>query len=142
MRARILIIEHQDSHLAAITASLSNTNHELLVATDAENGVALARRHRPHLLLCAIDAPSSGIQVLSKLRVDASFDSIPIVAVTRFSSHEDRNSLLRRGFKAVIGKPVPPDFSELIEKFLPTSEGMQRSEQGSRHDRDHSNRGG
>jgi two-component system cell cycle response regulator DivK len=142
MRARILIIEHQDTHLAAITASLSSTNHELLVATDAENGVALARRHRPHLLLCAIDAPSNGIQVLSKLRVDSSFDSMPIVAVTRFSNQEDRNSLLRRGFRAVIGKPVPPDFAELVEKFLPTSEGFQRSEQGPQRDRGPSKREG
>ena len=118
MRARILVVEHQDRDLEEITARLKSNGHELFAARDFENGVEAARRHRPRLILCAIARPSRGLDLLFKLRLDASFDQIPIVAVTAYSA--ERRSLLDLGFSGVIPKPLPDTFASEVETFLRT----------------------
>ena len=117
MGVRILIVEHQESHAEEIKARLKGNGHELVVAGDLENGVAAARRQRPHIILCAVAQPSNGLQLLLKLRVDASFDRVPIVAVTSLSA--DRTSLLGLGFSGVIAKPLSEEFAGQVEGFLP-----------------------
>jgi len=114
--ARILIVEHQESDLREITARLNGNGHELVIARDMRSGVEAAQRQRPRLILCALVPPSDGTQLLLKLRVDAGFDDIPVVAVTRFG--DERQSLLNVGFSGVIGKPITDAFLSEVESFL------------------------
>lgn len=118
MAARILIVEHHDLDLEQITARLRPNGHELFAARDFVNGVEAARRHKPRLILCAIARPSSGLSLLLKLRLDASFDKIPIVAVTAHSA--ERRSLLDLGFSGVLPKPLSDTFVSEVETFLRT----------------------
>ena len=116
--ARILVIEHQTVDLDAISAQFAKTGHELAFARTKADGIAMARRGNPHLILCALSAPSSGVEVFLTLRTDKAFDGVPIVAVTKFSSTEDQNHLRALGFSGVILKPVATDFISQVEGFL------------------------
>jgi len=116
--ARILVIEHQAPDLDAITAQFAKTRHEVVFARDKAEGLAMARRGNLHLVLCALSAPSSGVEVFLTLRTDKAFDGVPIVAVTKFSSLEDRNHLRALGFSGVIPKPLSTDFISQVEGFL------------------------
>ena len=116
---RILVVEHQTSDLDQIVGHLSRTQHEVVSAKNNTDGIAAARRERPHLILCALSAPSNGIEVYLTLRTDIQFDGTPIVAVTHFSSPEDRAHLLALGFAGVIAKPLAADFVGHVERFLP-----------------------
>ena len=118
MGARILIVEHRKLDLDAITARLKPDGYELHSASDFASGFEAARRHRPRLILCAIARPSSGLELLLKLRRDESFDKIPIVAVTAYSA--ERRSLLDLGFSGVIPKPLSDTFAREVESFLRT----------------------
>ena len=117
MGARILVVEHHKANVEEMMARLTPNGHELFVAADPENGVAAARRHRPQLILCAIAPPSSGARLLFRVLLDASFDNIPIVAVTMLFG--ERDSLLSLGFAGAIEKPLSDAFASQVESFLP-----------------------
>ena len=121
--ARILVIEHQAADRDAITGHLAKTKHELVFAANKAEGIALARRGSLQLILCALSAPSNGVEVFLTLRTDKAFDEVPIVAVTKFSSPEDHNHLRALGFAGVIPKPVSADFITQVEGFLPPPKG-------------------
>ena len=59
-----------------------------------------------------------GFELLREIRAlgpDAG-GSVPIVAMTAFGSHADRERLLRGGFKGCLLKPFTPD--KLVETIL------------------------
>jgi len=116
--ARILVIEHQAPDFEAMAARFAATGHELVLARTKAEGIAMARRGKPHLILCALSAPSNGVEVFLTLRTDKAFDGVPIIAVTNFSSPEDRNHLRALGFAGVIPKPLSTDFISRVEAFL------------------------
>ncbi len=116
MGARILVVEHEQSHREEVFARLDGSGHEIVGAENAKSGIAAARRVRPDLILCGIAPPSDGTHLLLMLRIDRSFDHVPIVAVTRFA--QERGSLLNIGFSGVIPKPLPETFVSEVEGFL------------------------
>ena len=118
MASRILVIEHQDYQLENISELLARTEHIVFLAKNHDAGVHVARRQRPDLILWGIAPHSDGLDALLLLRTDASFSDTPIVAVSHFSSPEDRTRLIALGFTGVIGNPLPRDFVSQVEGLL------------------------
>ena len=120
MAARILVIEDNGPNLELVRYLLSANGHTVLLANDGVQGVALARRERPDLILCDLQMPAlDGYGVLAQLRADAGgFDPV-IVAVTAFSMPHDRENVMTAGFNGYFSKPIEPEnFVAQIEAFL------------------------
>ena len=49
-----------------------------------------------------------GYAVLRLVREDTSFRTLPVIALTAFAMHGDRERALAAGFDAYISKPVDP----------------------------------
>lgn len=82
--------------------------------SDGQNGVEMARRHRPHLILMDIALPGmNGIDAFKAIRSDAHLQHIPVIALTASAMTSDREIILAHGFDAYIAKPI--DEKQLIK---------------------------
>lgn len=121
MSGRILVIEDNAANLELVRYLLEAASYQVLAATDGEQGIAIAKREIPDLIVCDLQMPLlDGFGVLRELKSDASLAAIPVVAVTAFSMPSDRQEILRAGFNGYISKPIEPEhFVGQIEELLP-----------------------
>jgi len=86
---------------------LQAKGYQTLEAVTGEDGVRLAREHRPDLVLMDIQLPGiSGIEALRLLRNDPATAAIPVIAVTASVMQQDRKQITEAGFEAYVGKPI------------------------------------
>ena len=105
--ARILIVEDNQANMKLATLLLRNAGHEVLCAGDAEGGMALARTHRPDLILMDIQLPGmDGLAATALLKKDPATARIPIIALTALAMKEDEEKSLVAGCDAYIAKPL------------------------------------
>jgi two-component system cell cycle response regulator DivK len=96
-----------------------------VVAIDGPRAIELAQTFAPDLVLLDIQLPGmDGYAVARALRDIASFENVPIVAVTSYAMLGDREKALAAGCHGYIEKPINPDtFIAEIEGFsLPRAE--------------------
>lgn len=121
MTARILVVEDHPPSLELVRYLLEANGYTALTAVDGEAGLALAVAERPDLLICDIQMPRmNGYQLLARLRESPLLRTIPIIAVTAFSMHGDRQRVLGAGFEGYISKPIVPEtFVAQVTAYLP-----------------------
>jgi diguanylate cyclase (GGDEF)-like protein/PAS domain S-box-containing protein len=119
--ARILIIEDNPTNMELMVYLLNAFGYTPLMAHDGEEGVAVAQRELPDLIICDVHLPKlDGYGVVAQLKQDPALRAIPALAVTALAMVGDRERLLAAGFDGYIGKPIEPDtFVAQIESFLP-----------------------
>jgi CheY-like chemotaxis protein len=82
-------------------------------ATDGNQGVALARAHRPDVILMDINLPGiSGFEAMNILRNDPTTKHIPIIALSANAMLRDIEMGLEAGFFSYLTKPIE------INKFM------------------------
>jgi PAS domain S-box-containing protein len=75
---------------------------ELITAPTAEVGIAMARAHRPRVVVMDINLPGmSGLAALRVLRESAETRDIPVIALTAAASPRDKATRDRRRFSSV-----------------------------------------
>jgi two-component system cell cycle response regulator DivK len=94
--------------------------YETLQSRDGAEAMALARRHRPDLILMDIQLPEvSGLQVIKWLKDDEELRTIPVIAVTAFAMKGDEQKIREGGCEGYIAKPISiATFLQTIEHFL------------------------
>jgi two-component system cell cycle response regulator DivK len=103
----ILIVEDNEKNLKLVRDVLQVKGFSTLEAGTAEDGILLAREHKPDLILMDIHLPGiSGIEALKVLRAEAATAGIPVIAVTASVMQQDRKQITEAGFDAYVGKPI------------------------------------
>ena len=103
----ILIIEDNEKNMKLARDLLQYHGFTIAEATNAEDGLALARAQIPNLILMDIQLPGmDGVTALGQLRADPSTSSIPVVAMTASVMKEDRERFDKAGFDGFITKPI------------------------------------
>ena len=94
--------------------------HAVRGAKEGAEGIDLARRERPDLILLDIHMPKmDGYEVVRRLRADPQCRDISIVAVTALAMVGDREKLMNAGFDGYISKPIDPEtFPGKVQEFL------------------------
>ena len=117
----ILIVEDNSKHLKLFRDILTLRGHEILEAGDGEEGLAMARLHRPDVILVDIQIPHlNGLELARILKEKSDTRSIPLVAVTARAMKGDQEYFLEQGFTGYISKPVDPRaFAEQVESYFP-----------------------
>lgn len=120
MPARILVIEDNDENLELMTYLLRAFGHTTLTARDGEEGLAVAKRETPDLILCDLQMPRlDGFGVARGVRADPQLRGLPLIAVTAFAMRDDQQRVLAAGFDGYVTKPiVPEEFVGQVEAFL------------------------
>ena len=116
----ILIVEDNDKNLKLVRDVLQVKGYATIEAGNAEDGIVLARQHKPDLILMDIQLPGmNGIEAIGVLRADPETAGIPVAAVTASVMPQDRNKITEAGFNAYVGKPINlREFLETVRKLL------------------------
>ena len=103
----ILVADDKDSSRELIRVLLERSGYRVLEAADGEQALAHARQSPPDLILLDLQMPRlDGFGVLKELQTDDRFHSVPVVALTAYAMHGDREKALAAGFTSYVTKPV------------------------------------
>ncbi len=113
MTYKILVIDDKDFIRQKIVELLTNEQFEVIQAINGKQGVQLAIREQPHLIICDIVMPDlGGDQVLEKLRQISETSSIPFIFLTARSNYSSRWQAGKLGMDDYLVKPFTKE--ELI----------------------------
>jgi len=120
VRKKVLIVEDNDLNMKLFNDLLVAHGYGTLQTKDGVEALALARQHRPDLILMDIQLPEvSGLQVTRWIKEDAELRSIPVIAVTAFAMKGDEEKMRDGGCEAYIAKPISvTSFLRTVERFL------------------------
>jgi two-component system, cell cycle response regulator DivK len=119
-RKTILIVDDSDSICSGIASYLEVNGYGALTAHDGEEGVRVARRERPDVILLDIMMPVlDGWEAMKQLKADVRTVGIPVLALTALRLSADQVS--GAGFDGYLSKPVLPH--RLIEEIDRVSPG-------------------
>ncbi len=116
----ILIIEDNELNRKLVRDVLQAKGYKTLETETAEEGLRLAREHRPALVLMDIQLPGmNGLEALGQLRADPSTRSIPVIAVTASAMTQNRQQIMAAGFDGYQPKPINvAKFLEAVQQTL------------------------
>ena len=105
--ATVLVVEDNATNMTLAVFLLESAGHRVLSATDAEAGLALARREQPNLILMDIQLPGmDGLEATALLKADADTRAIPVIALTALAMMGDEERIRAAGCDGYIGKPM------------------------------------
>jgi len=103
----ILIVDDNPTNVKVLQTRLAAEGYEVITAADGEEGLAVARRDKPDLILLDVMMPKlDGFEVCRRLRGDASFPFTPIIMVTAMADSKDIVAGLEAGGDEYLTKPV------------------------------------
>lgn len=116
MSKRVLIVDDSPTEMHILTEILQKNGFTVLTATNGADGVALAKKEKPELVLMDVVMPGlNGFQATRQIAKDAETSHIPVIIVTTKDMETDKIWGMRQGAKAYLTKPV--DEAELLNKI-------------------------
>jgi DNA-binding NarL/FixJ family response regulator len=121
---RILVIEDEPEMRRNISTLLRYREYVAIEAENGREGVELARREKPDLILCDVMMPEmDGYGVLQTLQQDAALALIPFIFLTAKGDKDDLRSGMNLGADDYLTKPVAnKDLVNAIEARLRRAE--------------------
>ncbi|BDI33215.1 two-component system response regulator [Capsulimonas corticalis] len=106
-RPRVLVVDHEPMSRTLIDAILRRGNdYNVLMAGDAEEGLGVARRDRPDLMLLSTFLPGAdGYSLCRTLKSEPRTRRIPVVMVTAHAGTQERVQGIEAGADDFIVKP-------------------------------------
>jgi CheY-like chemotaxis protein len=107
---QILLVEDNLNNMKLLRDVLRATGYHTLEASTGGQALILAAKHGPALVLMDIRLPDmSGVEALSRLRMDQRTAHIPVLAVTAQAMKGDRDRFIEVGFDGYLSKPLDID---------------------------------
>ena len=121
MSRRILIIEDQEDNRRILRDLLSSVGYELVEAVSGEEGVELAGREAPDLILMDIQLPGvDGYEATRQIRTNPALGKTPIIAVTSYALSGDDVKAYAAGCDGYVTKPFSPRaLLAKVREYLP-----------------------
>jgi len=115
----VLVVEDNPDNMITVKALL-NDQYIVLEAINAYEGIEMARKHIPNLILMDIALPDiSGIEAFRQIRAIPDLQNIPVIALTASAMIHDREAILSNGFDAFVAKPIiAQEFFAAIKEVL------------------------
>lgn len=103
---RILIIDDESIARITMDALLSSENYEMFFAESGEDGIAIASKLKPDIILLDVMMPGlNGFETCRKIRSMPDLAEVPILLVTALDDRESRMAGLQAGADDFITKP-------------------------------------
>ena len=105
--ARVLIVDDSPTETYKMSSILSKHGYDVITAENGEQGVTVARRELPDVVLMDIVMPGlNGFQATRQLSREPTTSHIPVIIVTTKDQDTDRVWGQRQGAKGYLTKPV------------------------------------
>jgi CheY-like chemotaxis protein len=112
----ILLVEDNEMNRDMLTRRLARRGYTVLSAVDGAEGLAMAEREAPDLILMDMSLPEvDGWEATTRLKRSPSTRAIPVIALTAHAMASDRESALAAGCDDFDTKPV--ELPRLLEKI-------------------------
>src|SRR4026208_1263641 len=123
MKARVLVVEDNPTNLALMEYLLRTFGYEVFTASDGAEGIEVARRESPDIILMDLQMPKlSGFDAVSQLKANPALCNIPVVAVTALAAGGARETTLAHNLEGYIAKPIAPEtFVDEVQAFIPSA---------------------
>jgi two-component system cell cycle response regulator DivK len=109
MSKRILAIEDHEENRRILRLLLQSAGFEMIEALTGEDGVAMAEKERPDLILMDIQLPGlDGYEATRRIKADPALTAIPIIVVTSYALSGDEDKARAAGCDAYVAKPYSP----------------------------------
>ena len=118
---KILYVEDNDDNVYVVKNRFTRAGFTVLVATDGEQGIAMAAAERPDLILMDLRLPVlDGWEATRRIKAQPETQHIPIIALTALAMTGDREKALEAGCDDFDTKPVEmPRLLEKVRALLP-----------------------
>jgi DNA-binding response OmpR family regulator len=122
---KLLIADDEDGVRSLVRMTLDTGAYEIIEAQDGEAALALAREHRPDLLLLDVMMPKlSGFEVCQALKGDPDTAGITIVMLTARAQEHDRTHGQETGADDYFTKPFSPvALLRMVDEVLGDGDG-------------------
>ncbi|MDP2136660.1 MAG: response regulator [Candidatus Didemnitutus sp.] len=115
MRKRILTVDDSKTVRIIVRKAFKSFDCEILEAASGVEGLALAAREMPDLILLDVTMPvMDGIEMLTKLKADPKLKGIPVMMLTAEGGRDNVLKIAKIGVRDYIVKPFKEDV--LVEK--------------------------
>ncbi|MFO7737876.1 MAG: response regulator [Desulfatiglandaceae bacterium] len=112
---KILVVEDVDFNRDLLVQLLED-DYEVIEAANGQEGVKLAERERPDLILMDLSLPvMDGWEATRQLKANDNLRSTPVIALTAHAMKGDEEKALAAGCDDYLVKPLDED--ELIAKI-------------------------
>ncbi len=116
MNKKILIIEDDINLAEALDISLKEEGYEVSKAHDGLQGLELAEKNKPELILCDINMPKmDGITMLSKMRQTNWGKNIEVIMLTSYSDQQNISQALKHSVFSYLVKS-DWDLEQIVEE--------------------------
>ena len=118
--SRILLVEDNEMNRDMLSRRLERRGFSIVVAIDGAQGMELAERERPDLILMDMSLPViDGWEATRRLKSAGATARIPIIALTAHAFSDDRDKALAAGCDDFDTKPIElPRLLEKMERLL------------------------
>ena len=104
---RVLVVDDSPTEIFTVKEILERQGFAVVTASDAEEGMRVARAMKPDLVLMDVVMPGmNGFQATRQLTRDPDTAKIPIVILTTKSQETDRVWGVRQGARGYLTKPI------------------------------------
>ena len=115
-KSKILVVEDSPMIQEILVERLLLREYEVVAASDGLEGIEMAQKEKPDLILMDISLPvMDGWEATQRIRNIEDIKNIPIIALTAHALIEDRNKSLEIGCNDFETKPI--NFSQLVLKI-------------------------
>ena len=117
---RILIVKDNPNNLKLVKIILEYSGHEVLQAVNAPEGIEIAQRLLPEVILMDIQLPGmDGLTATRILKKDINTKNIKIIALTAFAMKGDEEKMRMAGCDGYIAKPINyKEFLHTVNEFI------------------------
>lgn len=113
---KILLVEDNEMNRDMLSRRLARKGHQVVIATDGQQALDLARAERPDLVLMDMSLPViDGWEATRRLKAAPDTRMLPVIALTAHAMPGDRDKALAAGCDDYDTKPI--EFARLIEKI-------------------------
>lgn len=106
---QVLLVEDNDDNRTIFATILDHFGYDVVQAPNGRDGVDMADRHRPDLIIMDISLPvMDGLEATRRIRANPNTATIPVLAVTAHAREGDRDRVIDAGCTDYLAKPVEP----------------------------------
>jgi PAS domain S-box-containing protein len=106
-RKKILVVDDVLENRSMVVDMLAQFDFETEEAGSGAEGVRITQARRPDLVLMDLAMPDmNGLEAMQRLRAQAEFKDLPIIALSACASDIDQQESLEAGADAFISKPI------------------------------------
>jgi two-component system, OmpR family, alkaline phosphatase synthesis response regulator PhoP len=134
MTHRILVVDDEAHIVQVLSLKLRNAGYDVMTAVDGEEGLEIATKQKPDLIITDFQMPyMTGLELCKALSGNAATAGIPVLMLTARGYALDPEDLALGNIQNVLSKPFSPRaIVEQIQNILkpdgPASSSQFRSE--------------